>query len=267
MIALWIILAILAFLLVVILFGTVKVRILYRDRIKLKVGLWCFAFTVISDKPKKEKEPAPLKSCKNPEKVLKKELKRQEKEKARAAKKAEKKAKKKKIKAQKKLEKKRKRKLEKEREAETGIKKVKPNVKENLEMILTLLKKLYAVTKGKFKIRLRRMYIAVGTGDAAKTAIQYGIIVQSASYLLNFLNEFLFPIKKHEGEVNVYPDYTASKTTVDVDITCSFKIRSLIAIGASMALTFLSARTRALKKAALREKRKAEKEAKKKKEN
>ena len=200
-------------------------------------------------------------------KVLKKELKRQEKEKARAAKKAEKKAKKKKIKAQKKLEKKRKRKLEKEREAETGIKKVKPNVKENLEMILTLLKKLYAVTKGKFKIRLRRMYIAVGTGDAAKTAIQYGIIVQSASYLLNFLNEFLFPIKKHEGEVNVYPDYTASKTTVDVDITCSFKIRSLIAIGASMALTFLSARTKALKKAALREKRKAEKEAKKKKEN
>ncbi len=258
MIVLWIILAILALLLLVILFGTVKIRILYREKVKLKVGLWFLSFTVISDQPKKEKKPKELEKCKNPEKVLQRELKRQEKEAAAAAKKKAKQAEKKKLKAKKKAALKEQKKKEKEKEAAEGKKQPKPNIKENLEMILTLLKKLYAVTRGKFKLRLRRMHVAIGTGDAAQTAILYGVVVQSASYILNFLNEKLIPMKKREGAVDIYPDYTASKTTVDVDITCSFKIRSIIAIGAGMALTFLSARSKAIKKAILRERKKAE---------
>lgn len=259
MIALWIILALLALLLFILLFGTVKVRIVYREKVRLKVGLWIPFFTVISDKPKKETKPKKLEDCKNPEKVLQRELKRQEKEAAREAKKKAKKAEKKRKKALKKADQKRKKKLQKEQLAQSGKTPPKPNVKENLEMILAILKKLYSATRGKFKLRLKRMYIAVGTGDAAKTAILYGVIVQSASYLLNFLNAYLTPIKKKEGEVNVYPDYTASKTAVDIDIVCSFKIRSLIAIGGSVALSFFTARSKALKKAMLREQRKAEK--------
>ena len=104
MIALWIILAILAFLLLVILFGTVKVRILYRERVKLKVGLWCFSYTLISDKQKKEKEPKKFEKCKNPEKVLQKEQRRREKEAERAERRLAKKAEKKKKKARKKAE-------------------------------------------------------------------------------------------------------------------------------------------------------------------
>lgn len=259
MIALWIVLALLSLLLIIILFGTVKIRIVYRDKVRLKVGLWIPFFTVISDKPKKEKEPKKLETCKNPEKVLQRELKRQEKEAARAARKKARQAEKKRKKALKKADQKKKKKLKREQQAQSGKTPPKPNVIENLEMILTILKKLYGATRGKFKLRLRRMYIAVGTGDAAKTAMLYGVIVQSASYLLNFLNAYLIPMKKNNGEVNVYPDYTASKTTVDVDIVCSFKIRSLIAIGGSVALSFLTARSNALKKAALREQRKAEK--------
>ena len=259
MIALWIILALLALLLIVLLFGTIKLRITYKEGVRLKVGLWIPFFTVISPKPKKEKKPKKLEKCKNPEKVLRRELKRQERKAARAARKKARLAEQKRKRALKRASKKQKKKLRREQEAQRGKTPPKPNVAENLEMILTLLKKLYAVTRGKFKLRLRRMYIAVGTGDAAKTAIQYGIIVQSVSYILNFLNAYLTPMKKKDGEVEVYPDYTASKTKVDVDIVCSVKIRSLIAIGANMSLAFLSARSKALKKALLREKRKAEK--------
>lgn len=266
MIVLWIILAILAAILAlvlfIILFGTVKVRIIYREKVKVKVGLWAPFITVVSDKPKKERAPSEPKICKDPDKVLARELKRKKKAEEKAAKKAAKKAEQKKKKARKKAEQKELNKQKKEQAIADGKVRPKPNVKENLEMILTLLKKLYAVTRGKFKLRLRRMYIAVGTGDAAQTAILYGVIVQSASYLLNFLNNYLIPMKKHEGEVNVYPDYTASKTTVDVDITCSFHIRSLLAMGIGLGLTFLTARAKALKKAAIRQKKKeAEKKA------
>lgn len=252
MIVLWIILAILAIPLLVILFGTVKVRIAYREKVKLKVGLWFLSFTVLSDKQKKEKEPKELEKCKNPDKVLRRELKRQEKAAAAARKKAAKKAEKKKKKAKSRAE----AKAQKRKEEAEGKKTPSPNLKENLEMILTLLKKLYAATRGKFKLRLKKMHIAIGTEDAAQTAILYGVAVQSASYILNFLNEKLIPIKRREGAVNIYPDYTALKTSVDVDIVCSFKIRSVIAIGVKMLLAFLSARSKALKKAILREQKK-----------
>jgi len=66
---------------------------------------------------------------------------------------------------------------------------------------------------------------------------------------------------KGSDNMTVYPDYTASKTTVDVDIVCKIKIRKLISIGVSMALAFLRERSKAQKKAVLRERKKAEEAA------
>jgi len=256
LIVLWIILAIIALPILVILLGSVRVRIVYREKVKVQVGTCGINVTVVSDKEKKEKKPRRLEKCRNPEKVLARELKKQEK----AAEKAARKAEQKRLKAKKKKALKALKKQQKAEEAQKP-KGPKPNVKENLDMILALLKKLYRVTKGNVKLHFRRMHIAIGTGDAAKTALTYGIVVQSASYLLNFIESKFTHLKRSYGDMTVYPDYTASKTTVDVDIVCKIKIRKLISIGVSMALAFLRERSKAQKKAVLRERKKAEEAA------
>ena len=253
MIILWIILAILAIPVLVILLGSIRVRIVYREKVKVQVGTCGINVTVVSDKEKKEKKPRRLEKCKNPEKVLKRELKKQKKVAEKAAKKAAAKREKAKLKkAQKKAKK-----AQKVQDA-SKPQPPKPNVKENLDMILALLKKLYCVSRGSLKLHFRKMHIAVATGDAAQTAIQYGIIVQSASLILNFIEDNFTHLKRKFGDMTVYPDYTSSKTHVDIDIVCKIKIRKLIAIGVTMALTFLKEWKKAKKKAAKRVQQKAE---------
>ncbi len=255
-IILWSILAIIALPVLVILLGSIRVRIVYREKVKVQVGTCGVNITVVSDKEKKEKKPRRLEKCKNPEKVLQRELKKQQKAAEKAAKKAEAKRRKAKLKkAQKKAKK-----AEQAKEAHKP-KGPKPTIKENLDMILALLKKLYRVTRGSIKLHFRKMHIAIGTGDAAKTALTYGVVVQSASYLLNFIEATFTHLKRDFGDMTIYPDYTASKTTVDIDIVCKIKIRKLISIGVSMALAFLKEWKAVKKKAALRERKKAEEAA------
>lgn len=256
MIILWIILAIIALPVLVILLGSIRVRIVYRDRLKVQVGTCGINVTVLSDKKKKEKKHPPLKACKHPERVLKKELKKQERARVKAAKKAEERRRK----AALKKAKKKAQKAQKVQQA-SKPKVPTPNVKENLDMILALLKKLYRVTRGSIHVHFRKMHIAVATGDAAKTAIRYGIIVQSASYLLNFVEETFTHLKRDFGDMTVYPDYTSSKTKVDLDIVCRIRILKLISIGISMLLAFLGERAKAKKKAVLRARKKAEEAA------
>ncbi len=241
MIGLWIALAVVALLVLVILFGSVKVRIVCREKLRVVASVCGIRFTLVSDKEPKKKEPRNLSKCRNPEAVLRRELRRQQKEARRAERKR--------LKAEKKAAKKAKKKA---LAAEKRV--ANPNLKENLEMILALLKKLYTVTRGKLRIRVRRMHITVGAEDAAKTAILYGVILQSASYILNFIEEKFNHIRRKAGEMSIEPDYISGKSHADIDIACSVKLRRLIAIGLGMLLSFNKERTRAYQKAAIREK-------------
>lgn len=238
MIVLWIVLAILALLVLLLLFGTAKVRIVCREKLRVAVSVFGIRFTLVSDKEPKKKKQKALEKCSNPDRVLKKELRRQMKE----AKKAEKKR----LKAKKKAEK-------KKALAATG-KRPTPNLKENLGMILALLKKLYEKTHGKIKIKFNRMHIYVGSDDAAKTAVLYGVIVQSVSYILNFVEEKFTHIKRRAGDMSVEPDYTATQCSADIDLVCSVKIRHAIGMALSMLMAYNKERGKAYKKAALREK-------------
>ena len=237
MIVLWILLAIISLLVLLLLFGSAKVHIVCREKLRVAVSVLGIRFTVVSDKEKKEKPKKALAECRNPKRVLKKELKQQ----LKAAKKAEKKR----LKAKKKAEKKK---------AVTATqKRATPNLKENLEMILALLKRLYAETRGKIKIRFRKMHICVGTDDAAKTAILYGVIVQSVSYILNLVEEKFTHVKRRDGDVTVVPDYTTTQCSADIDLICKIKIRRAISIALNMLFAFNKERGKTYKKAALRE--------------
>ena len=246
MIVLWVLLAvlvaILAVLLLLVLFCGVRVRIVCRDKLRVVAGVWFLRFTLVSDEKKKKKEKKkPLTDCRDPEKALRRELKKKQI--------AEKKAEKKRLKKQKKAQKKASR---KQQHTEGGKKAPSPNLKENLDMILALLKKLYERTHGKIKVKLRRMHILVGTDDAAKTAITYGVILQSASYILNFIESKFTHVAYREGDISISPDYVSGHMSADVDIVVAVKIRHALRLGVAMLMAYMKESRAAKQKALLR---------------
>ena len=57
-------------------------------------------------------------------------------------------------------------------------------------------------------MEISNIKIAVGGTDAAKTAITYGITVQSVEYLLAILSE-ITNVKRYRKSVNISADFTA----------------------------------------------------------
>ncbi len=240
MIVLWIVLAIIALIALIILFGNVGIRIVCREKLRVVASVCGIRFTLVSDKDPKEQAPRDLTKCRNPKAVLKKELKRQRKE----AKKAEKRR----IKAERKAAKKA------ERKAEAAAQNLPtPNLKENLDMILALIKKLYRETKGHIRIYVRRLHITVGSDDAAKTAILYGVAVQSVTYICSIIDKGFNRIRRHDGDMTVMPDYVSGQSSADIDLTCKVKIRRLIGSGLRMLMAYRKEKGRALKRATLRQ--------------
>ncbi len=242
MIALWIVLGIVCAIALVLLFGNASIRIVCREKLRVVASICGIHITLVSDKEPKPKKVKNLSECKNPEAVLRRELRRRQKE----ARKAEKRR----LKAQKKAAKKA---AKKKQQAATRPLPT-PNLKEKLDMILALVKKLYELTRGKLRVRVRRMHIKVGAEDAAKTAILYGVILQNASCLLSLIENKFTHIKRKDGEMQIEPDYLSGKCSADIDLTCSFKLRRIIVIGVSMLFAFNKEKSRAIKKAAARKK-------------
>lgn len=246
MIALWIILAVVAFLILVILLGGIQLRIICRESLTVRVGVLGIHYTLISDKKKRKKKQKTLTDCRDPDAALRREEKRR--------KKAQLKAEKKRKKAEKKA-----RKKAKKQSKQKTAKAPSPNLRENLAMIRALLKKLYETTHGRVKLRVRSMHIRVGCEDAAATAILYGVILQSASYILSFIEAKFTHVSRKEGAISISPDYISGHTTADIDIAVSIKFRHAIRLGVTMLLAYAKESRAARKKALLRTMKKMEK--------
>lgn len=230
-------------LILLLLFGSAKIRITYTSRLRIVASVCGIRFALVSGE---EEKPPTLADCHDPYFLLR----RQRRKAIRAAKKAAREAEKKKRKAREKAARKLQKKQEKANQKKQGV--PSPNLIENMQMILALLKKLYAVTKGKLRIRVHRMHILVGSEDAAKTAILYGAILPSASLLLQWLHTYFAPIARKDGTMRIEPDYLSDKITAEVDLTCILKLRRAIVIALRMLIGFLLEKKRAKEKARLR---------------
>lgn len=226
---------ILGLILLLILLGSVKIRIAYKDKVRVVLYVCGIPITLVSDKPKKKDLPKELKPCTDPNALLRRERKKY----LKAQKKAERKAAKKLEKQKKKEAEKAKRKRQHQGDEKKKKDPKKPTLSENLAMILALLKALYQATSGKFRLRIYRMHLLVGSEDAAKTAILYGSAVQGLSYILQWLQDHFIPIRRDEGAMTVNADFVRCKTSVDIDLCCSLKIRRAIVIGVKMLMAYL----------------------------
>ena len=250
----WILLIILAVLLglllligLLILLGKVSVRIIFRGDISVIVYAFGIRYTVISPEKKAKKEHPPLSPCPHSDRALQREWRKQR----RLAKKAaRKKAKKAEQERKKQLEKQKKKQLkQQQKDAAKDAAVPSPNLKENLEMILALLKKLGQVTQKRFRVHVRRMHIYIATDNAADTAILYGVIVQAAAAILQWIDHNAIPIRRKQDSMTIQPDYLSDTCRADIDITCSVHLRSVVAIGVRMLLAFFKERKLAKQKA------------------
>lgn len=230
-------------LLLLLLLGHARVRIRCPGKaLRVTLSVCGIPFTLLSDAEKEIPDP---KDLEHPEALLRRERRRQRR--------AEKRAEKKRLRAREKAA----RRAEQKRARESSGQPT-PNLKEKLEMILALLKLLYRETGGKLRLRVRRLHLLVGTDDAAKTAILYGVVLQSATYLLQWIDTHLLRIDRRDGAMTVEPDFVSGKCHADIDLTCSIRLYTALVIGIRMLLAFQREKATAMRKAALREKSKAQ---------
>ena len=220
----------------IVLIGKAKIRIICRGDVKVVASVFGIRFKLYPEKKKKKKDPRLLLTCKNPDKALKRELKRQKK----AIDKLEKK--------KRKARKKRVQKKAKQRKAAQPD----PNLLENLQMILHLIKRFYNSANGKATVEVRRMHLTIASDDAAKTAVLYGVIVQAAAYVLEWIDSHFAKIKREDGAMTVTPDYLSSTMTSDIDITLSLHLRKGAKIAFEMLSAYKEEKKAALKKAKTR---------------
>lgn len=215
--------ALLVLLLLFLLLGKAKLRVIYRNEVKVFLYVLGIRFRIYPEKPLKPDSKA----------AKKRALKKQER--------------------------KRKRKLQKAQDVAAG--KPTPNLVENIQMILAILKTAYKKARGKMIVRVRCFRISVATGDAATTAILYGHVITAATLLLQWINSCVNPIKRSEDAMRIYPDFLSSKSDAEVDIEIGLRLIRGILLGITLLSSFHSEKAKAVRCA---QKRLAKKQAAKK---
>lgn len=236
LIALAIVGGLILLLILVIFLGSARVRLSVDGSVTVTVSVLGIRKTLYPRRAEKKRELMDVSGCKHPEKVLRREEKRRRK----AAAKAE----------QKRLKREEKR-AKKEAERKKGAAPA-PNLKENLDMILALIKRAHALTRGKIVIEFRKFHLYVATGDAAGTAILYGVILQTAAYLLQFTEDHFAHVRRRDGDMTVEADYLAPHPSAEVDLRLSVRLFRAVRIGFGMLRAYLTERRRARRRAAKR---------------
>lgn len=146
------------------------------------------------------------------------------------------------------LEKQRKKKLKKgpKKAAAKKAKAAKPRPKRKLDikrLFPTLLRILKLITAKFFKRirwKIKRINVVVATGDAAETAIAYGVVSQSLAYMLEFLDGFAKVKVARNGSVSVNADFLSEKSRAEVDIYFSISIGAILSTGIHLAYEYLT---------------------------
>lgn len=142
----------------------------------------------------------------------------------------------------KKLEKERKKNeaaFEKERKKKLKSEK-KPKEKASLEQILNTVEFASDVLKSVvtrffkyLRINLAKLHLIVATDDAAKTALMYGVAVQSVQYVVKILDNISNFYPENNTSIFVDCDYCSESSSLSLDISLSLRLWHIIAVALS----------------------------------
>ena len=109
-------------------------------------------------------------------------------------------------------------------------------------LFLRILKRIEKRLRKSFKITVLEMRAAVATGDAASTAILYGVISQGFSYILAIADNFV-KTKYAAKNIEVIPDYIGTDSSFHIKIRLSSNLFYLVGAGIHTAFAFLTEKT------------------------
>lgn len=196
----------------------VEVVILYAEEFGLRLRIAGIPITIVPGKKKEVKlKPYTVKARKKHDEALEK------KRLAKAAKAAEKK--------KKKEEQKKKKAEEKAAQKASGKPKKKGMA---ISDLITLGLHVLGILFGRFgkhvRVRIARLHVAVGSEDAAKTAMLYGTISQAACYVAHLLDACSTLRHPARADVDIHADYLSETISADVEIGISIFIWQLFDI-------------------------------------
>ncbi|MBQ8341524.1 MAG: DUF2953 domain-containing protein [Clostridia bacterium] len=117
----------------------------------------------------------------------------------------------------------------------------KATLPEKLRMVRALCAALFRKTHKHLRLHTARLHISVATGDAAKTAVLYGVVCQTLAYLLAMLDR-ITRLKAAEPDVAVTADFLGERSSADVRLVFSLRIGGAILILFSVILAYLKAK-------------------------
>lgn len=209
--------------LILFLFLSLKIKIIieYRDEVALTVKLLGIPIRIL---PMKKRRVKPM-TAKEAEKIRLRRAKAEELKRKKAIEKAKKKAEKKRLAAEKKKrenaspEAKRKAKAAKQKKKEESA-----TLQENLDLVKRIVSFFFSRLFGHLRIDLTRMHIVIGTDEAAKTAMMYGVAVQAVAYIVALLDKITNLHGPEKRDIYVDVDFLSEEIKIDVKIAFSIRL-------------------------------------------
>ena len=109
---------------------------------------------------------------------------------------------------------------------------------EKLMMVRAISAALIRKTRKHLRLHAARLHVRVATGDAAQTAVLYGVVCQTLSYLLALFDR-VTKLNAVPPDVSVTADYLAEKPSADIKLVFSVRVWGAIAILFSAAFAFI----------------------------
>ena len=235
-----------------------QVLIEYREDVALTVKVCGFPIRIL---PKKKRHKTSM-SARKARRLMKKRQREEEKKRLKAEEKRRKKAEKKKKRAE---QRERERSSPAERRKALAAKRKKKaesaTFEENLELVKRLVSFFFPTLAKHLRIDVTRIHIVIGTDEASKTAILYGVTVQAVAYILTLLDRVTNVKTGHSPDVYVDTDFLAEETKVDLKIGFSLRVWHVLHLAFGALFRFIGNRIGVKRRVALAEVRAEQKKS------
>ena len=227
-----------------------QVIIEYREDVALTARVCGVPIRIL---PKKRRHKTSM-SKKEAERLMKKRKRAEEKKRLKAEEKRKKKAEKKKKRL---AEREKARSSPAERRKALAAKRKKKaesaTFEENLDLVKRLVSFFFPTLAKHLRIDVTRIHIVIGTDEASKTAILYGVTVQAVAYILTLLDRVTNVKTKRNPDVYVDTDFLAEETKVDLKIGFSLRLWHVLHLAFGALFRFIGNRIGVKRRVALAE--------------
>ena len=109
------------------------------------------------------------------------------------------------------------------------------------DVIKEFIEKSYSSTRKGLSIKITKLQISIGTGDAAKTAIAYGVVSQAVAYFLEFCEQVAHLKISPKSKIDINTDFLSSKSTFLAQITLKWRLYRAVLIALAVSRNFFTA--------------------------